>query len=777
MCVCVCLITSRGNSCSEYGPNVCVCVCVWGGSFFFSTFPSSFFISTTFIDRKHTMLRIISHFFLSIFSSTLPPFRHPPSVKNNTAKYPIFSSSSESHLPPPSLYSPTYLSPSQQNSPPPHPTTPPPYTTMSGEYSTNNNNNNPNSNWNQPQGYPNQQQQWTPQAPPQQTYYPQGSNYNVQTMQGAGGKGPEFHEGYQQGVRDSSGGRTSSPAASVASAVLNAGIFLGIPLYILYRMNKGATAPGGSKMMSQMMDQMNPIKKRDFRLTIKDTKFEDVIGIEEAKEEVQEYVDFLKNPTQYQELGARLPRGALLTGKPGTGKTLLAKAIAGEAGVTFFSCGGADFIEIFGGSGPKRVRELFEEAKKHAPAVIFIDELDAVGGKRSGGGDGGIGGEENRTTNALLAEMDGMGTKDNVVVFAATNHPDALDSALVRAGRFDRKIEIPVPDERARTDLFTYYLKKIVTGANFAEKQEKVEQDRKERAKKALKPAEREAKQKELEKLEKQVEELEKSDKTTEAKQNMEEVLEKQIQDLKKLLQPVDTQSNAFSVAPSAEDVESAATMPARLAARTPGVTPATISAVSNEAAIVAARSGASYVTETHVTEALDNVLIGKKHRQRMTAPALKRVAYHEAGHTVAQWLLETQSSVVKVSVVPRGRAGGYTQFRQPEELDPKTQQFLQDQIVVLLGGRCAETIFFNDLTTGAQDDLQRAFEAAQSQVLMFGMSDLGHISVNQQSESKGRAFSQISDSLKTNAEKEVCNNVLCGRLAFFVLPLLQFRF
>eukprot|EP01061_Rhynchopus_euleeides_P000041 TRINITY_DN1003_c0_g1_i1.p1 TRINITY_DN1003_c0_g1~~TRINITY_DN1003_c0_g1_i1.p1 ORF type:complete len:680 (+),score=349.84 TRINITY_DN1003_c0_g1_i1:275-2314(+) len=610
--------------------------------------------------------------------------------------------------------------------------------------------------WSQGQsGYPQQQQQqqqgqWG-QAAPSYTY-PQQS-YNVQTMQQAPQAG--YQDGYQQAVRDMSNRSGGNPGGQVLAAVINAGVFLGLPLYFLYRLNKGGSGPGGSKVMSQMMEQMNPIPKRNFRTFIKDTKFKDVIGIEEAKEEVQEYVEFLRNPTQYQELGARLPKGALLTGKPGTGKTLLAKAVAGEADVAFFSADGSDFIEIFGGSGPKRVRELFEEARKNAPAVVFIDELDAVGSKRQGMGDQGIGGEENRTTNALLAEMDGMDTTDNVVVFAATNHPEALDTALVRAGRFDRKIEIPVPDEKARVDLFSFYMKKIVTAENFDEKSQELELKRKEREANALKPAEREAKQKEVEKLEKQLEDL-RADKTKseEQKQNMEGVIHKSLLKLRQELGPVDTRSKACSVPPTSEDLDAVKGMADRLAARTPGITPATIATVSNEAAIVGARAGASFVTEEHVSEALDNVLIGKKHRQRMSPPALKRVAYHEAGHTVVQWLLPTQTSVIKVSIVPRGRAGGYTQFRQTEDLDPKTQQFLQDQIVVMLGGRCAEQIFFNDMTTGAQDDLQRAFQSAQAQVQVFGMSDVGHISVNNQSESRGRAFSQLSESLKTDVEK-----------------------
>ncbi|KAJ9468487.1 ATP-dependent zinc metalloprotease FtsH 3 [Diplonema papillatum] len=586
---------------------------------------------------------------------------------------------------------------------------------------------------------------------PQQPMQPHGQQRNDQQQPGG-----DYQSGYQSAVRDMSGGR--GVGSQLALSLLNATLFLGVPLYFLYRINRG-NAGGGSKMMNQMMEQMNPIPKRNFRVTSKETKFKDVIGIDEAKEEVQEYVDFLKQPRQYTELGARLPRGALLTGKPGTGKTLLARAVAGEADVAFFSAGGADFIEIFGGSGPKRVRELFAEARANAPAVIFIDELDAVGSKRSTAGDQGIGGEENRTTNALLEAMDGMTTKDNVVVFAATNHPEALDSALVRAGRFDRKIDIPVPDEKARTELFDFYGKKIVTAANYDEKAKALEAERTQRkqdAEKKKSAPDRKIKEEELKKNEARLKELVASDPKKPNQDAMEDILQKQIRELKAQLDPEEDQSMACSEPPTDTERELMANASAYLAARTPGITPATIATVCNEAAIVAARKKKSFVNLEDVQDALDNVLIGKKHRQRMTPEALKRVAYHEAGHTVAQWFLSTQSSVIKVSIIPRGRAGGYTQFRQPEELDPKTQRFLTEQIVVMLGGRCSEKIFFNDFTTGAHDDLQKAFQASQNQVSVFGMSSLGHFSLDPQSEARGRAFSHVSEDLKNRIEREV---------------------
>ena len=590
---------------------------------------------------------------------------------------------------------------------------------------------------------PPQQQQWQPQGVPMQ-------QQQQQLQQPNQGSGAEYHRGYSQAVRDGGGsGRGESQVASLA----NFAFFVGLPMYFLYRMVSKGSGPGGSKMMNQVLEQINPIQKRNFRVLVKDTKFKDVIGIPEAKEEVQEYVDFLKSPKQYTELGARLPRGALLTGKPGTGKTLLAKAVAGEADVTFFSAGGSDFIEIFGGSGPKRVRELFQEAKNSAPAVIFIDELDAVGSKRSAGGDQGIGGEENRTTNALLAEMDGMGTNDNVVVFAATNHPEALDTALTRAGRFDRKINIPVPDKKAREELFEFYLKKIITAKNFDEKSKIVLDARKKLAEEREKKKDKlKEDKKKLEKLKTQLEEIKKKadGKNTDA-------LLKEIAELEKNLAE-ELPSNACTIPPTAEEIEEAKDLYHILAEATPGVTPATISTVVNEAAIVAARSGSSFVKPPHIRDAIDNVLIGKKHRQRMSPSALKRVAYHEAGHTVAAWLLTSQTSVIKVSIIPRGSAGGYTQFSQREELDPRPQNTLVDEIRVKLGGRIAELLFFKDLTTGAHDDLKRAYQDAQSLVQFYGMSDLGNFSIEPQGESKGRAFSSVSETLKHDIENTVCD-------------------
>lgn len=616
-------------------------------------------------------------------------------------------------------------------------------------------------------GYQQQQQQqaqpppsYTTQGYAPQGFAPQGSQpmpppqSYIAAAPPAGG-GDQFQTGYRQAVQDLSSNRGGSIWGQLGVAVLNGAIFVGAPLYIFWRMSKGINpAGGGSKAMEKMMEKMNPVQQRNFRMEVKNVAFKDVIGVPEAKTEVKQYVDFLKAPDRFSSLGARLPRGALLTGKPGTGKTLLAKAVAGEAEVPFFSCSGADFIEIYGGSGPKRVRELFEEAKKAAPAVIFIDELDSVGSKRSGG-DGGMGGEENRTTNALLAEMDGMGTNDGVVVFAATNFPEQLDSALTRPGRFDRKVEIPVPDEAARKELFDYYLRKITTAGSFDEKvpilKKKVEAAKAEVEKKRNAP-DFEDKKKKLADLRALMTKLNANENEAD-KEKKEKALATQIRQLQKDMGEQDVFVPNFTP-PTEEEAKEATTLAADLAARTPGVTPASIATIANEAALVAAERGASFVKGSDISDAIDNVLIGKKHRSRMSDHGLKRTAYHEAGHTVAQWYCGTQTPVVKVSVIPRGKAGGYTQFRQKEELDPQTDKYLFEQLIVLLAGRNAEKIFFGDYSTGAHDDLQRAFRAAKDQVQHYGMSEaFGPMAIDPRSEQRGRGMSQMSEALLAKVE------------------------
>lgn len=600
-----------------------------------------------------------------------------------------------------------------------------------------------------PQGYATQGFAPQPQLPPGQGF--------VVAAPPAGG-GDQYQTGYRQAVQDLASNRGGTGFwGQLGLTALNGALFVGAPLYIFYRMSKGMNPAGNSKAITNMMEKMNPVQQRNFRVEVKNVAFKDVIGVPEAKAEVKQYVDFLKAPDRFSSLGARLPRGALLTGRPGTGKTLLAKAVAGEADVPFFSCSGADFIEIYGGSGPKRVRELFDAAKKASPAVIFIDELDSVGSKRSGGGDQGIGGEENRTTNALLAEMDGMGTNDGVVVFAATNFPEHLDSALTRPGRFDRKVEIPVPDEAARKELFDYYLRKITTAVSFDEKVpilKKKVADLKAEVEKKRNAPDIEDKKKKLADLRALMTKLSANENEAD-KETKEKALATQIRQLQKDMGEQDVFEPNFTP-PTEDEMKEAATLAADLAARTPGVTPASIATIANESALVAAERGASFVKGSDISDAIDNVLIGKKHRSRMSEHGLKRTAYHEAGHTVAQWYCGTQTPVVKVSVIPRGKAGGYTQFRQKEELDPQTDKFLFEQLIVLLAGRNAEKIFFGDYSTGAHDDLQRAFKAAKDQVQHFGMSEaFGPMAIDPRSEQRGRGMSQMSEALLAKVEAQ----------------------
>ncbi|EPY26176.1 ATP-dependent zinc metallopeptidase [Strigomonas culicis] len=423
--------------------------------------------------------------------------------------------------------------------------------------------------------------------------------------------------------------------------------------------------------------------EKDFRVSVKDTKFKDVIGIPEALAEVEQYVNFLKTPEKFTRLGGRLPKGCILTGEPGTGKTLLAKAVAGEADVPFFSCSGADFIEVYAGSGPKRVRELFQEAKREAPSVIFIDEIDAVGSRSSGNGALGLSSEENRTINQLLAELDGLEANEAVVVFAATNFMDSLDKALLREGRFDRKVDIPMPDKAARESLFRHYLGRVTAAA-----------------------------------------------------------------------------------------VPATA---ARLAALTPGVSPATIAAIVNEAALSAAVRERPAVTQIDLLPAIDDVLVGKKHRNRMSDAAAQRIALHESGHTLVAWLLPEQSDVIKVSIVPRGAAAGFTQQVGREVLDMPTAFSLFTDICVMLGGRLAELTAHHNLTTGAQDDYQRATQTAMRAFLSFGMSPrVGLLAYEPQRLAEGRMHQKHSSAAQHDAEREAA--LLVGAAAHFVEALLAER-
>ena len=363
------------------------------------------------------------------------------------------------------------------------------------------------------------------------------------------------------------------------------------------------------------------------------TRFKDVAGNENAKEEVLEFVDFLKNPKKYQALGARVPRGALLVGPPGTGKTLLAKAVAGEAGVPFVTTSGSEFVEMFVGVGASRVRDLFKTAREKAPSIVFIDEIDAVGKKR-GGRMGGGNEERDNTLNQLLVEMDGFSTDSSVIVLAATNRADSLDQALMRPGRFDRQIEITLPSIKEREQIFNVHLKKI----------------------------------------------------KCDAKLTKEEYARK-------------------------------------LAALTPGFSGADIMNICNEGAIITARRNGEEVSIRDFEMATERVIAGIERKMPQSQEERKTVAYHEAGHAVAGWFSEYASPLIKLTIIPRAKGSlGFAQYL-PDEITLYTQQQLEDMIIVALGGRIAEELFFGRITTGASDDLKKCTQIASGLVTEYGMS------------------------------------------------------
>jgi AFG3 family protein len=532
----------------------------------------------------------------------------------------------------------------------------------------------------------------------------------------------DYFKGFYEGANRPTSSRFGSAMSWIGPIVVNTVLFVG-PLWWMRRRYMQTMKPavggkdGGKGGMGAFMDMMNPLKPKQYRVEVKNTKFNDVIGIPEAKEDLKQYVDFLADPKKFTRLGARLPKGCLLTGQPGTGKTLIAKAIAGEANRPFLTCSGADFIEIFGGSGPKRVRELFAEAKECAPCVVFIDEIDAIGTRNSGRSMGGGSSEENRTINQLLAELDGLSSNQAVVVVAATNFPENIDKALLREGRFDRKVNVPMPDLDARKELFNFYLKKVVTGD--PESRPKIQRirDRKKDDETDEQYAER------MKKFDEEAAEADK--KVAEAK-------------------PVVIEGVSNKVYAS------------ELADRTPGVSPAQIATIVNEAALTCAVAGAKSVDRKALHDAIDDVLIGKKHRQRMSDSSLKRTAYHECGHAMMAWFNPLQKDVVKISIIPRGRAGGYTQQIQDEAMDPQTNTFLFSQLCVLLGGRVAERIILGDISTGAVDDLQRATKVAMDQLLSFGMSEgIGHLAFKPVDKTDGRQWMTYSEDLHARVEQE----------------------
>lgn len=494
----------------------------------------------------------------------------------------------------------------------------------------------------------------------------------------------DYQQGYDEALRHKN--RTEDNwVRSAFGPVIWLGIPMAITWWYLRRVAPGNAGASKTNPFSSMMEMMMPIKKRQFRVEVRGTKFENVIGIPEAVQEVRQYVDFLNNPNKFTRLGARLPKGCLLTGEPGTGKTLLAKAVAGEADVPFFSCSGADFIEIMGGSGPKRVRELFEEARAASPCIVFVDEIDAIGSRGGGNKGGSVSSEENRTINQLLAELDGLATSgDAIVVIGATNFQDNIDKALLREGRFDRKVNIEMPDKAARMDLFSYYLSKVCTGD----------------------PNGR----------------LKDEDGT----------------DL-----PVD------------KSVDNK-TMAAELSDLTPGLSPASIATIVNEAALQCGISGKALVDRSSLYEAIDNTQLGKKHRNRASDSAIRRTAIHEAGHALGAWMLPQQRNVVKISVTPRGNAGGYTQRAGPEFHEYQTNATLFSDMVVLLGGRAAEEVVLGNVSAGAMDDLQRCTDITMKQLLAFGMSgNTGLLAFNPDSNNSGRSFVKYSEGTQMNVEEE----------------------
>ncbi|NKB61210.1 MAG: ATP-dependent zinc metalloprotease FtsH [Gammaproteobacteria bacterium] len=360
--------------------------------------------------------------------------------------------------------------------------------------------------------------------------------------------------------------------------------------------------------------------------------FADVAGVDEAKEEVEELVEFLKDPSRFKKLGGRIPRGVLMTGSPGTGKTLLAKAIAGEAKVPFFTISGSDFVEMFVGVGASRVRDMFEQAKKHAPCIIFIDEIDAVGRQR-GAGLGGGHDEREQTLNQLLVEMDGFEAGEGVIVIAATNRPDVLDPALLRPGRFDRQVTVPLPDIRGREAILKVHMRKV----------------------------------------------------------------------------------------PVSDDVK-----PAIIARGTPGFSGADLANLINEAALFAARNDKRLVTMEEFEKAKDKVLMGVERRSMiMPEEERKNTAYHESGHTVVAKILEKDTDPIhKVTIIPRGRALGVTMQLPEEDRFSHNRTYLLARIAVLMGGRIAEEVFMNQMTTGASNDFEHATQLAQNMVARWGMSD-----------------------------------------------------
>ena len=419
-----------------------------------------------------------------------------------------------------------------------------------------------------------------------------------------------------------------APETSWLVSMLPMLIVLGLGVFLWWFMMKrlNSTMGDAGKQMNfgkAKIKQMADEKRK--------TTFADVAGADEEKEELREIVEFLKNPKKYNELGARIPKGVLLVGPPGTGKTLLARAVAGEAGVPFFSISGSDFVEMFVGVGASRVRDLFEQAKKNSPCIIFIDEIDSVGRQR-GAGLGGGHDEREQTLNQLLVEMDGFGANEGVIMIAATNRPDVLDPALMRPGRFDRQVVVSYPDIKGREEI----LKVHARG------------------------------------------------------------------------KPLAPDVNLKTIAKS-----------------TAGFTGADLENLLNEAALLAARRNLKAITMAEIEEATIKVVVGTEKKSHvMTDREKKLTAYHEAGHAVATYYCPTQDPVHQISIIPRGMAGGYTMHLPTEDRSYQSRKEMKEDLVVLLGGRVAEALTLDDISTGASNDIERATKVARSMVTKYGMSD-----------------------------------------------------
>jgi len=403
-------------------------------------------------------------------------------------------------------------------------------------------------------------------------------------------------------------------------------LIIGVWIYLMRRMSGGGAGGSGGvfsvgKSKAQLYD-----KGSDLKVT-----FKDVAGLSEAKEEIEEIVEFLKNPSRYTEIGGKIPKGALLVGPPGTGKTLLAKAVAGEANVPFFSMSGSDFVEMFVGVGASRVRDLFRQAKEKSPCIIFIDEIDAIGRARGKNPNMGSNDERENTLNQLLTEMDGFGTNSGVIILAATNRADILDKALLRAGRFDRQIYVDLPDLNDRKQVFRVHLRPI----------------------------------------------------------------------------KIDDSVNVDF-----------------LARQTPGFSGADIANVCNEAALIAARKGKKIVQEGDFINAVDRIIGGLEKKNKVTTAAeRKTIAIHEAGHATLSWFLEHANPLVKVTIVPRGKALGAAWYL-PEERQITTKEQMLDEMCALLGGRAAEEVFIGHISSGAMNDLERVTKQAYAMISYMGMSD-----------------------------------------------------